>query len=146
MRKYIFAALFSFSALVGPIPYPTIVYTCVGEDMFPRFYGSPFIYKATSLATSMAYDYFLYGFLANLILWVTLLLLLNYAIHKFVLPAQHSLKKYLGYLFKAIAVIYMVFALLVLSSGGNTLKTSINLDKEAADWGMTCDGHLDLFE
>lgn len=146
MSRYIFTTLFVLGVLISPFSVLQITYKCQGEEMFPIFYGSPFVHKATSLGSSMAYVFYLTGMVSNLVIWGASLLLLHYLIEKFIWPTFNKTKQYLGYLFKAIAVIYFVFALLVLSSGDHMLETSVNLDKEAAEWGMRCEGHFGVFD
>jgi hypothetical protein len=47
----------------------SVEYLCEGNVLFPKHYGSPFIFKKTSLDSAFIYYYSLSGMLYNLIFW-----------------------------------------------------------------------------
>lgn len=147
MKKYIFTLIISLGILLTPYYKPTIVYTCSGTEMFPTFYGCPFIYKSTSLATSLAFDFYFWRTLANLIIWMLILLLLRLILHKTILKHENKLVKYSYSAFKLIVTIYFLLMITIaLKFEGYSLKSDIDFEKETKAWGMTCDGHLGLRE
>jgi hypothetical protein len=46
-----------------------IEYDCGKLEMFPIYYGSPFVFKQKSLATSMEYFYSISGLVLNVFVW-----------------------------------------------------------------------------
>lgn len=55
----------------------SIEYNCSGNEMFPKFYGSPFIFVETSIASSMEYYYGILGIILNTLVWSLFLLIIN---------------------------------------------------------------------
>lgn len=58
-----------------------IEYDCTGTEMFPTYYGSPFVFKKTSLGSSMQFFYSIFGIILNLIIWYILVYCLNMIIN-----------------------------------------------------------------
>ncbi len=147
MLKYFFAFIFSLGVLLTPYYRPVIVYACTGPEMFPTYYGCPFIFKATNLGTSLAWDFFFWPTLINLILWVVFFLLIRLIIHKTMLKNGNKIITYSYVSVKFILTLFFLFSIAIsLTYEGHSLKTNVDFDNEAKAWGMTCEGHLSLTE
>ena len=59
-----------------------VKYNCDGQEMFPTYYGSPFIFKQKSLATSMEYFYSVSGLILNILTWSIILFLVDKGIKR----------------------------------------------------------------
>ncbi len=132
---------FVFSLVIG------IEYTCVGEEKFPEFYGSPFIFKEKSLATSMEYYYSVSGLFFNVIVWSVLLFVLQYGFHRILKKVWNTKVVTIGR--KIVTAILIVFATLSIGVetvflGGSFKKGQnywyINMNEQAKNWGMSCEG------
>lgn len=133
------ALLFSAGALLSPAGLPGYKYVCYGDEVFPVYYASPFIYKSSSLATSMAYNYYLAGGVADLLIWLMIVLFVRAIIHRLIhaLAMQSVLKIYTAMKMLLIAACLFVFYLEA-TTAGHTLQWSANLEEEASAWGMSC--------
>ena len=69
---------FILSLIIG------IEYNYSGEDSFPTYYGSPFIFKEKSLGSSMEFYYNISGIILNVLLWSLILFYINYLFQKFI--------------------------------------------------------------
>jgi hypothetical protein len=138
----IFIALgLTFSLIFG------IEYSCTGQEMFPIYYGSPFVFKQKSLGSSMEYYYSISGLLLNVIIWSSVILIIRYGINKLIKRTLNN---------KIVIIIYKIsVGLLIIFSLANTSIAYLgmgrgfdknlnywywNFNKEAKDWGMTCEG------
>lgn len=54
-----------------------IEYNCEGQEMFPTYYGSPFVFKRKSLGSSMEYFYSISGLILNVIVWSSFLFIID---------------------------------------------------------------------
>lgn len=145
--KYSFAFIFALGVLLVPYYKPIIVYECTGTEMFPTYYGCPFIYKATNLGTSLAWDFFFWPTLANLVIWMTFFLLLRQIAYKTLLKYENKIIKYCYVAVKFIFTIYFLFWIAVsFNYPGYALESSVDFESEAKAWGMTCEGHISFKE
>lgn len=126
-----------------------IEYNCVGQEMFPVYYGCPFIFKKESLCSSMEYYYSISGLLLNIASWSVLLIFVRLAILKLIVKLANN--KMIKIIYKGIIVVLIVFTTLnILVNSfmiGLGFKKGLNywymdLNKEAKDWGMECKGDL----
>jgi hypothetical protein len=124
-----------------------IEYNCQGEEMFPIYYGSPFVFKEKSLGSSMEYFYSISGILLNVAIWSVIIALLRLAILK-ILDLK-SKSRILTKIYKGTVIVLVVFSALNIGISyigiGQGFKKGLNywymdLDKEAKDWGMECEG------
>ena len=129
-----------------------VEYNCVGEEMFPSYYGNPFVFKQKSLGSSMEYFYSISGLVINTIIWSILIFILRYAVHKLI--ENIGAKKIIKNIYKVIVIVligFSTFNILIDSvmlgrgfeEGSNFWY--INLDKQAENWGMECDGEWKIF-
>ena len=126
-----------------------IEYDCLGQEMFPTYFGSPFVFKQKSLGSSMEYFYSISGLILNILTWSLVL----YFIDKGVERIGKSKVFKIGY--KLVIGLLIVFTTLnvVMESAmvGNGFDKNLNywywdMDKAAKDWGMTCEGELIMFK
>jgi hypothetical protein len=124
-----------------------VEYNCQGEEMFPIYYGSPFVFKEKSLGSSMEYFYSISGLLLNVAVWSVIIALLRLAVLKILDLKSKSI--ILSKIYKGIVVTLVIFSTLNLGISyigiGQGFKKGLNywymdLDKEAKDWGMECEG------
>lgn len=122
-----------------------IEYNCEGQEAFPTYYGSPFIFKQKSLASSMEYFYSMGGLLLNAAVWS----LAFYLIDKSVCSLIKT--RYVRIVYNSIIVLLVLFSTLsiILQStcAGKGFEQGRNywywnFDQEAHQWGMQCEGHL----
>lgn len=124
-----------------------IEYKCEGEEMFPTYYGSPFIFKQKSLASSLEYFYSISGLFLNVIVWSLFLIIMRFTFIKLIEKTSVKRKVTVGY---NISVgLLLVFAFINIYGAYITADNSFsknsnywywNFDKESRDWGMTCEG------
>jgi len=126
-----------------------IEYNCVGQEMFPTYYGCPFVFKEKSLASSMEYFYSISGLVLNVATWSVLLIFVRLAILKLIVKTGYN--KMVKTIYHGVIVILMVFSTLniVVDSFmiGRGFKKGLNywymdLNKEAKDQGVKCKGEL----
>jgi hypothetical protein len=124
-----------------------VEYNCQGEEMFPIYYGSPFVFKEKSLGSSMEYFYSISGLLLNVAVWSVIIALLRLAVLKILDLKSKSI--ILSKIYKGIVVTLVIFSALNIGISyigiGQGFKKGLNywymdLDKEAKDWGMECEG------
>jgi hypothetical protein len=124
-----------------------IEYDCTEQEMFPKYYGSPFVFKQKSLASSMEYYYSISGVILNTFIWSLILIVLRLAILKLINFYNES--KVIKAFYKIIVGVLIVFSGLnifmnyVMKARGfeeNFNYWYMDLDKEADNWGMKCEG------
>jgi hypothetical protein len=129
-----------------------IEYHCEGEEMFPTYYGSPFVFKQESLGSSMEYFYSVSGLILNVLIWSLMLLLINRPIQKYVTQTSRNWIK-LSY--KICLTLLLLFS--SLSIGLESMMVGrgfeknrnywyFNLNEEAKAWGMKCKPELIFFQ
>ncbi len=126
-----------------------IEYNCNGQEMFPTYYGSPFVFKQKSLGSSMEYFYSISGLILNILTWSVVL----YFIDKGIERINKTKIFEIGY--KVIVVLLIVFSTLNVAVDsvmiGRGFNKNLNywywdMDKEAESWGVTCEGELITFK
>jgi len=129
-----------------------VEYICVGEEMFPDYFGSPFVFKKKSLATSMEYYYSVSGLLLNILIWSALLFLLRFlVVGSWLRTGSNTILKTfykvgIGVLI-AFATLSITIETIVVGSGFKEGQNYwyFELDKEAEKWGMECEGEILFF-
>jgi len=129
-----------------------VEYNCEGQEMFPDYYGSPFVFKQKSLGSSMEYYYSISGLLLNILAWSVVLFFLDKAIQTLIQKLSNP--KFIHISYKVIIGFMIVFTTLhitILRMGiGYGFDKNLNywywdLNKEAKAWGVTCNGKLLIF-
>jgi hypothetical protein len=129
-----------------------IEYHCEGQEMFPTYYGSPFVFKQKSLGSSMEYFYSISGLALNILVWSSFLFFIEKVIQNII--GKLSIQKWLRVSYKIIIVLMIAFTTLniVVDSImiGRGFNNGLNywywdIDKEAKDWGMNCKGEVIIF-
>jgi len=87
-----------------------VEYNCQGEEMFPIYYGSPFVFKEKSLGSSMVYFYSVSGLLLNVAVWSVIIALLRFVVMK-ILDLK-SKNRTIIKIYKGIVVTLVVFSTL----------------------------------
>jgi hypothetical protein len=129
-----------------------IVYYCEGHEMYPEYFGSPFIFTRKSLGSSMTYYYSISGLILNIAIWSLVILFLRVAILKLIHRTgdNKSLKK----IYRGIVVVLIAFTTLSVATSyimlGHGFEEGFNywymdLDKEAERWGVNCEGKWEMF-
>lgn len=124
-----------------------VEYKCEGLEMFPSFYGSPFIYMRENLGSSMEYFYSISGLVLNTIVWSIPLFAIHYLIKNI---TERAANKKLAQVFYYSVVdtlvlfsflnLYMAYITLGYGFNKNSTYWYWNMDQETADWGMKCNG------
>ncbi|MCB0649062.1 MAG: hypothetical protein KDC49_20470 [Saprospiraceae bacterium] len=129
-----------------------IEFNCVGQEMFPTYYGSPFVFKEESPGSSMEYFYSISGLMLNVLVWSTFLFFIDKMIQAII--GKLSRPKWIGISYKIIIGLMIVFTTLNIAIDsimiGRGFDKGLNywywdMDKEAKDWGMTCKGEVITF-
>lgn len=129
-----------------------IEYYCDGQEMFPEYYGSPFIFKQKSLGSSMTYYYSVSGLVLNICVWSIAMLLVRIVILK-TIERRGSNKSYIN-IYRGIVGILIVFTTINVAIDyimlGRGFEKGLNywymdLDKEANDWEVDCEGEWGMF-
>jgi hypothetical protein len=130
----------------------SIEYDCSGTEMFPTYYGSPFVFKQNSLGSSMQFYYSISGIILNLIIWYVLVYCLNMIINKIIEATHNSKLSIIIYKFSIVFLLLfssLILLMTCLEIGDGFDKNANywywNLNKEANDWGMVCKGKWRFF-
>ena len=130
-----------------------VEYNCVGQEMFPEYYGSPFVFKQKSLGSSMEYFYSISGLILNIAVWSILIILIRLVILKLIKKIGEN--KIINKIYKGVIVVLIGFTTLNIAIDsvmiGRGFEKGFNywnmdLDKEAKDWGMECEGEWIVFK
>lgn len=129
-----------------------IAYDCKGPEMFPVYYGSPFVFKQTSLGSSMQYYYSVSGLLLNVLIWGFVLFLINTfvlaLIKKINTPRWIQIAvRVVGVFLLVLSTFQITIHLMMLGSGFNKNANYwyMDLNKEAKIWGVVCEGKVIFF-
>jgi hypothetical protein len=130
-----------------------VEYNCVGDDIFSKHYGSPFVFKQKSLATSMEYYFSISGLILNMLIWSVLLYMLHFLVTRLIKKSKNSnLLKTVYKILVALSIIFATFNIaletILIGNGFNENSNYwyFNIDKKAADWGMKCEGEWLFFK
>ena len=138
---------FVLSSVVG------VQWYCDGQEMFPEYYGSPFIFKQKSLGSSLTYYFSISGLLGNIVIWTIIVLFLRAGITKLIQRSENN--KGLRNTYRGVIGILIVWTTLNIFIDymmlGRGFKEGLNywymdLDKEAKEWGMDCEGKWGMFK
>lgn len=143
----LFAALIISCGLLSlPFLVLGIEFECTGPEVFPIFYASPFIYKSTSTATSLAYDYYILGLILNCSVWMSLILLSGYGIRKFINKMDYKMLRIIHKLILSILVFVSILSVTftLSTSAGSSTDWKAKLDVRAEEWGMNCNGQIKI--
>ncbi len=125
-----------------------VEYTCVGDELLPKYYGSPFVFKQKSLVTSMEYYYSVSGIVLNVLVWSIPL----FAIHRYTQHLNAKKAWWIGY--RIVVVLLLAFTTL------NIMITSvvvgpgfqkgwnywyIDMEENAKAYQMQCEGEWSFF-
>ena len=126
-----------------------IEYNCSGEEVFPTYFASPFIFKEKSLGSSMEYFYSISGLLLNILIWSLILFFINHIIQKFILNKTTKI------LYSIFIGILILFSSLIIAGESQMIGRGfneytnywfLNVNKEAKKWGVTCNGKIIFFK
>lgn len=130
---------FVLSLIVG------IEYHFIGNEMMPKYWASPFVYKQESLGSSLERYYSISGIILNISIWSLLLVTLDKLIQKII---KATLSKII---YKVIIAILVVFTSVNILWDypliGRGFNENLNywywdIDKTAKDWGGKYEGSL----
>ena len=120
--------------------------------MFPDYYGSPFIFKESSLASSMEYYYSVSGLLLNLAIWSLAIFAISWLVTRMlVMWGNPTIGKVI---YKGVIIILILFSSLIIAIHsiliGRGFQKGLNywymeMDKEAKSYGLKCEGKLSIF-
>jgi hypothetical protein len=129
---------FSLSMIVG------IQYSCSGPEMLPDYFASPFVFKRTSLGSSMEFFYSVFGVVANWFCWTLTLYLILFLYSKLMKSYENSIV--LKWISRSIRIISLTFSLLSVSIStlemgrgfdSHSNNWHFDIEQEAKDWGST---------
>lgn len=148
--KYVIIPYIAFGLVLSMVV--GIEYNCTGQEMFPTYYGSPFVFKQKSLGSSMEYYYSVSGLFLNVLTWSLGLTFIDFAIKGLKRKVKGN---WANISYKVIIGVFILFTTLNIAMDyvmiGRGFKEGLNywywnLDKEAKDWGVTCEGELITFK
>ena len=148
--KYVITLYIAFGFVLSSVV--GVEYSCEGQEMFPEYTGSPFVFRQKSLGSSMTYYYSVSGLVVNVAVWTAILLLIRLAI----LQMIQGTKNYRSFnrICKGIFGVLIVFTTLnvaityiMLGRGfdENSNYWYFDLDNDAKDWGVECKGKWGMF-
>lgn len=126
-----------------------IDYNCDGTEIFPEYYGNPFVFKERSLGSSLTYFYSISGLILNVIIWSSIIFLLEKIIQNLIKKTNKN--KYVMSFYKIFIVILILFSSFIISMDyimmgrgfdKNHNYWYFNIDEEAEKWGLNCEGKL----
>jgi hypothetical protein len=129
-----------------------VEYDCEGSEPFSTYYGSPFVFKKSSLGSSMEYFYSIFGLFLNVVVWSAVLFLLRFGIKIALELARFNL--YLKMVYQVVVLALLVFTFLNLFMFSLELGDGFapdmnywywNFDQEVRDYGMQCNGTWQFF-
>lgn len=148
--KYIIIAYIAFGLVLSLII--SVSYSCEGSEMFPEYYGSPFVFKRQSLGSSMTYYFSVSGILLNVAVWGIFVLLfhkfITYLIEK---ARKNKIPRFIYKVFIVVLITFSTFNIMMdyLMHGRGFEKGRnywyMNMDKEAKAYGMDCKGEWSIF-
>jgi len=125
-----------------------IEYNFNGEEMMPKYWGSPFVYKQESLGSSLERYYSVVGLILNVVLWSLLLFLIEQGIKSLNLTEKYA------YPYKVIIILLIAFSSLNIlfdySLLANGFEENLNywywdIDNEAKVWDGKYEGEFTTF-
>lgn len=134
-----------FSTLLG------IEYNCGGPEMFMPYFGNPFVFKKLSPGASMTYYYGISGLVLNVAFWSSVLLVIHNIVIKLINRLEK--KKNVNIVRRGIVFVLICYSTLniyiesVMIGSGFEKELNywyINMDKEAQNWGVECEGELTI--
>jgi hypothetical protein len=130
-----------------------VEYNCEGQEMFPTYYGSPFVFKQESLGSSMEYFYSISGLAINILAWSFVLFCIDKAIQTLIVKISNpgliriSYRIVIGLLIAFTTLNIAIDSVMIGRGFGKELNYWYwNMDKEAKAWGMTCNGEIITFK
>ena len=145
--KYILIFYVAFGCMLSSLL--VIEYNCEGQEVFPTYYGSPFIFKQKSLASSMEYYYSMGGLLLNAAAWSLAFYLIDKSVQVIINYFTHIKFIRMGY--KSVITLLVLFSTLSILLESTCIGKGFeqgqnywywNFDQEARQWGMQCKGHV----
>lgn len=126
-----------------------VKYSYEGQEMFPIYYGSPFVFKQTSLGSSMEYFYNIFGLILNILTWSVILSVVDKGLKKIIKSKRFKIgyKISVGILF-VFSTLNIAIEPVMIGRGFNKNMNYWywNMDKEAEHWGVIYKGELILFK
>lgn len=148
--KYLFIVYIALGLVLSCVI--SIEYNCSGDEMFPKFYGSPFIFVETSIASSMEYYYGVLGIILNTLVWSLLLLIINRLILKHTDKIKDfKIVKWFRFLIISFLLLFSTLNILIsyeLAGSGfdkNLNYWNLNMEEDAKKWKMNCEGEFKIF-
>lgn len=126
-----------------------VEYNCDGREMFPIYYGSPFVFMQKSLASSMEYYYSVSGLFINVLTWSIPLSAAHFFAMKLIRMNSKIGRIVYGIVVGVLSLFTIINLLIATSMLGRGFDKHRNywywnLDAEAKAWGMECDGEWKL--
>ena len=147
--KYLIALYIALGLVLSLIV--GIQYNCDGQEMFPLYYGNPFIFKEKSLGSSMTYFFSVSGIVLNTLVWSVVVLLIRQGF-RYLIKKSGGNRIFRG-AYKTVIVLLIAFTTLNIvieyqmmgigfEEGRNYWYMDLN--NEAEKWGMECEGEITL--
>ena len=134
--KYLIALYIALGLVLSLIV--GIQYNCDGQEMFPLYYGNPFIFKEKSLGSSMTYFFSVSGIVLNTLVWSVVVLLIRQGF-------RYLIKKSGGNrIFRGAYKTVIVYQMMGIGFEEGLNYWYMDLNNEAEKWGMECEGEITL--
>lgn len=123
-----------------------VEYTCKGSnEMFPDYYGNPFIFKQESLGSSLEYYFSLTGIILNTVFWTIILIILRLLILKIIKISNNN--KFIIYSYRLITFLLILFTILniyisylEMGMSFNQIELYLDMNKEVQEYRLICEG------
>jgi len=122
-----------------------IEYNFIGNEMMPRYWGCPFVYKSESLGSSLQRYYSISGLAINIIIWSVALFFIDNGIRNFFLIEKFKANYNKLIIFLILFTSINIFYDYAFIGKGFDIELNYwywNIDKVAKDWGGKYEGHL----
>ena len=148
--KYLITFYIAFGLVLSSLI--TIEYKCKGNEMFPKYYGSPFVFTESSLASSLEFYYGILPLLLNTLIWSLILLAFKALFDNIIFSVKHF--KIIKALYKVVFVTLIFFSTMSIifsfETAGRGFKKGLNywtldMEKDAENRKMECKGELKIF-
>jgi len=130
----------------------SIEYNCDGQEMFSKYFGSPFVFKQESLGSSMEYYFCILGLILNVFIWSIVLIIVDYYI-KILINKSYNKTQLKSYYIRFVSVLVIYSSIIIIlniTTIGHGFKKELNywywnVDAEVEKWNVECERKIVFF-
>lgn len=144
MKKHWFRfsliVIIAFGLMLSPMF--NLVYHCLGSEVLPVYYGSPFIHTRTNLGSSLEHFYSISGLALNTLIWIVIVTLVDKLLRKISKSKTYKLIYQILIGVLTVSAVFVIFWNATLIGQGFSENSNYwywNVDEEAEKWGAECE-------